>query len=209
MATLRPDDDQTAMRELAEDTEWDAQRVRETNPGNKAVGDLAAGQAKLNQLMVKTFNRIDGQVQKLSDSVGVLRGGYARAEVEKSAGVIALDMGLGYVRTMSRYELAALAQSHSGSGFTKPELQSFRAADLVIQATDGPQIVYVAVEVSFTADKRDTDRALRNARMLREFMSCPTRAAIASVKNDDYVTEQVDRGLIHWHQIDERSLEPD
>lgn len=88
-------------------------------------------------------------------------------------------------------------------------MRSFREADLVVMATNGPDIVYVAVEVSFTANKSDADRAQRNAELLTRFTGCHAKAAIASVKNDDYVKEQVDQGLIHWHSISKRSLEPD
>ena len=76
-------------------------------------------------------------------------------------------------------------------------------------ATDGSDTVYVAVEVSFTANKRDVDRAQRNAEFLKRFTGCRAKPAIASVKNDDYVSDQVDRGSVHWHSISRRSLEPD
>ena len=78
-----------------------------------------------------------------------------------------------------------------------------------MQATDDSGIIYIAVEVSFTADERDTDRALRNADFLERFTGHRARAAIASVRNDDHVTEQVEKGLVHWYSIDQRSLNPD
>ena len=56
-----------------------------------------------------------------------------------------------------------------------------------MQAIDGSEIVYIAVEISFTADKRDSDRAIRNSAMLEQFTGCQARAVVASVKNDDYV----------------------
>jgi hypothetical protein len=173
------------------------------------MNEFVSDQTDLNRLMVKTFGLIDERLESMSDSIGTLKGGYARAEVEKDAGVIALDMGLGYIHTVSKYELAAWAQRNTNIKYAKSELQSFRRADLVIQTTDNSEVVYVAVEVSFTADKRDTDRALRNAEMLTYFTGCKARAAIASVANDHYVTEQVNHGLIHWHQIDEHSVKLD
>lgn len=202
-----------------------------------AASEFARSQAELNRIMVSTFTAINERLEivaeevdqvkgrqdamgadidqikrrqaTMADDIGLVKGGYARASVIRDASVIALDMGLGYVRTVDKYELAVWAQSHSNEGITRSDLRSFREADLVVQATDGFGIVYVAVEVSFTADKRDTDRALRNAALLTQFTGFQARAAIASVKNDDYVAEQVGSGTVHWHCIERRSLEPD
>ena len=80
---------------------------------------------------------------------------------------------------------------------------------LIIEALDGETPCYIAVEVSFTADPRDTNRALRNASMLTEYTGRPARAAIASVRNDHSINWQIESGAVHWHQIDERDIEPD
>ena len=159
--------------------------------------------------MAEDINVIKNRQDSMAEDIGQVKGGHARAEVAREAGVIAFDMGLGYVRSVEKLELAAWAQKHSNSGFTTAELRSFRAADLVVQAIDGSEIVYIAVEISFTADKRDSDRAIRNSAMLEQFTGCQARAVVASVKNDDYVSEQVNKELIHWHPIDQRSLDPD
>ena len=159
--------------------------------------------------MAEDIEVIKNRQDSMAEDIGQVKGGHARAEVAREAGVIAFDMGLGYVRSVEKLELAAWAQKHSNSGFTTAELRSFRAADLVVQAIDGSEIVYIAVEISFTADKRDSDRAIRNSAMLEQFTGCQARAVVASVKNDDYVSEQVNKELIHWHPIDQRSLDPD
>ncbi len=159
--------------------------------------------------MAEDVEVIKNRQDSMAEDIGQVKGGHARAEVAREAGVIAFDMGLGYVRSVEKLELAAWAQKHSNSRFTTAELRSFRAADLVVQAIDGSEIVYIAVEISFTADKRDSDRAIRNSAMLEQFTGCQARAVVASVKNDDYVSEQVNKELIHWHPIDQRSLDPD
>lgn len=234
MATHEPNHNLRRIEGLVSDHADSAEGIRDSdNPWRaieEALPDVLDSQVKINQEMVKTLNVMAGDLEAvkdrqdtmaddievikrrqdtMADDIGRLKGGHARAEVARDAGVIALDMGLGYIRTVEKYELAVLAQSHSNEGISRSDLRSFRAADLVVQATDGSQIVFVAVEVSFTADKRDTDRALRNARLLGRFTGYAARAAIASVTNDDYVSEQVEQGLVHWHSIDQRSLEPD
>ncbi len=159
--------------------------------------------------MAQDMDAIKTRQDSMADDIGQVKGGYARAEVIREAGVIAFDLGLGYVRNVEKLELAALAQKHSNSGIATADLRSFRAADLVVMGINGSEIVYLAVEISFTADHRDSDRAIRNAVMLEQFTGSPARAVVASVKNDDHVSQLIDQGLIHWHPIDQRSLDPD
>ena len=83
----------------------------------------------------------------------------------------------------------------------------FRDADLIIEAASGAEAVYVAVEMSYTANRRDSDRAERNARYLAQHEGCLARAAVASVRNDHELQGLIDAGDIHWHQLAERDLQ--
>ena len=74
-------------------------------------------------------------------------------------------MGLEFVRTLSSDELRDMA----GNTLPRDIGRSFRNADLVIQATDGADARYIAMEVSFTADRRDCNRAVRNAELITRF----------------------------------------
>ena len=69
--------------------------------------------------------------------------------------------------------------------------------------------MYLAVEVSFTADKRDADRAVRNVEFLRRCTGNEAKAVVASVKNDRHVSQLIKQGLVYWHQIDEDTLKAD
>ena len=73
--------------------------------------------------------------------------------------------------------------------------RSFRNADLVVEATDGTGTRYIAMEVSFTADLRDCNRAVRNARLIESFTGKPAQPAIASVRNDREAAEAVESGV--------------
>ena len=68
-------------------------------------------------------------------------------------------------------------------------------------------MVYVAVEISYTADRRDCDRAERNAQYLARLKGCPAHDAVASFRNDRELQSLVDAGKIHWHQLTERDLQ--
>ena len=87
--------------------------------------------------------------------------------------------------------------------------RSFRNADLVTLATDGTGARYIAMEVSFTADLRDCDRAVRNARLIESFTGNPAQAAVASVRNDRQATEAVESGDVYWHQLEDRTQSPE
>ena len=79
------------------------------------------------------------------------------------------DMGLEYVRTLSQSDLAQLARNAldlESLRDRRDQLRSFRNADLIIETRDGAATKYVAIEISFTADHRETDRAERNAELL-------------------------------------------
>ena len=175
----------------------------------KVMSDQQKATSDQQKSIIDDIATIKRRQDTMSNDIGQVKGGHARAEVAQEAGVIALDMGLEYVDNVPKLRLAKWAQENSNSGIDLSDLRSFREADLVVNATDGPDTVYIAVEVSFTANRRDIDRAQRNAEFLERFTGCQARAAIASVKNDDYVAEQVDKNLVHWHRIERRSLEPD
>ena len=67
-------------------------------------------------------------------------------------------------------------------------------------------VCHVAVEASFTADRRDSDRALRNAGYLTRCTGRPAIAVVASRHNDDHVQALVDQGAIHWYALEKRDL---
>ena len=152
--------------------------------------------------------------QKLTNTriwtdLGRLKGHYAREVTLRKAESITLLMGLEYIRTVPGGELTRMALKMAQGQVLSNELRSFQDADMIVEASDGDTVQYIAVEASFTADLRDTNRALRNARFLAEFTGQPSRAAIASVKNDDSINWQMASGDVYWHEIEERDMEPE
>ena len=203
----------------------------------RAAAEFATDQAELNQIMVKTFDSINrqlgsmaGDLEEMKDQrasivedvgtikrrqntmandIGDVKGAHALAEVAKNTAVIAYDLGFEYVGEVSRLDLAKMAQKVLDMGFEQNEVGSFRRADLVIETNSAAGPVYLAVEVSFTADARDTDRALRNAGFLRAVTGHTAHAVIASVRNDHYVDGIIAKGKVHRYSIGEHSLHPD
>ena len=121
----------------------------------------------------------------MESDLGTLKYDFARTQTVQDARNIASEMGLTFVRTLGADELNDMA----GGALPRDVGRSFRNADLVIEATDGTDTHYIAMGVSFTADLRDCNRAIRNAKLIESFTRKPAQAAIASVRNDQIAKE--------------------
>ena len=72
-----------------------------------------------------------------------------------------------------------------------------------MEATDeAGESCYVAVEISFTANGRDTIRALRNADFLTRFTGRNAYAVVSGLRRDDRITDSIDTGAVFWYQLD-------
>ena len=142
------------------------------------------------------------------DDVGFIKGRYAGDLAVIDAPDIAEAMGYEYRRTLTREQIREISRQGQGS-VASNRLLSFRHADLVIEAVQDSEITYIAVEASFTADERDTRRAMDNAALLTRFTGFPARPAIASVRNTDEVLPLIGDNRLHWHPLDHRHLAPE
>ena len=151
------------------------------------------------------LDRIDTRLDRMEGDTGTLKGDFARTRSIQDAQGIASDMGLTFVRTLSATDLSDM----SGNVLPRDIGRSFRNADLVIEAADGTDTRYIAMEVSFTTDRRDCDRATRNAGLITRFTGKPAQATIASVRNDRDATEAVESGAVYWHPLEDRTPSPE
>ena len=152
-----------------------------------------------------THANLDARLDRMEGDTGTIKGDFARTRTVQDAQGIASDMDLELVRILSPRELRDMA----GNTLPRDVGRSFRNADLVIEATDGTDTRYIAMEVSFTADRRDCDRAIRNAGLITRFTGKPTQAAVASVRNDRDATEAVESGAVYWHPLEDRTPSPE
>ena len=148
---------------------------------------------------------IDARLDRIESDTGTLKGDFARTRAIQDAQGVASDMGLAFVRTLSATDLSDM----SGNALPRDIGRSFRSADLVIEATDGTGTRYIAMEISFTADRRDCDRAIRNAGLITRFTGKPAQAAVASVRNDRDATEAVKSEAVYWHPLEDRTPSPE
>ena len=149
-------------------------------------------------------------VKSLRDDMGILKGAHARNVAVEDATSIARGLGLRRTRTLSRDELWDLTETADTTDIPPNALRSFRQADLIMAATDqAGEPCYIAVEISFTANGRDTTRARRNAEFLTRFTGKPAYAVIAGLRQDNRTQPHIEAGEVCWHQLDPSDLEAD
>ena len=156
------------------------------------ISDLKAGQ-----------RRIEARMDRQEYDNSTLKGWYASFVATRSAESLPVDLGLEYVRTLTEADLGRMVRA-ARSDLSLSEVRSFRRADMVVEAKDESGTVYIAMEASYTADLRDTDRALRNARLLTEITGHRAIPVVASVRNVDEVAVLVESGDVYWYELEER-----
>ena len=156
------------------------------------------------ELNTRTSN-LEERMGRIENDTGTMKGDFARTRTVQDAPGIASDMGLEFVRTLSAGDLSEMA----GNTLPRDMGRSFRNTDLVTLATDGTDVRYIAMEVSFTADRRDCDRAIRNAGLITRFTGKPAQAAVARVRNDREAAEAVESGAVYWHPLEDRTPSPE
>ena len=143
------------------------------------------------------------QFAAIRDDLTHIKGRYAMELIVRSVVVIALEMGLSYAGEVTQFDLNAMLRANDTGDLPRNHIISFAKADLIFLARDAEDnLCYVAVEASFTADERDTRRALRNAEYLTRFTGLPARAVVASVKNDDRIKPEIDSGRVFWFELE-------
>ena len=153
---------------------------------------------------------LERQMDQLRTDIGPLKAAHARNAAMDEAGLIAQDLGLSLVGILGRAELGSLVQSADTGDISKDDLRSFHRADMVLRAADPAGTErYLAVEVSYTANGRDTERARRNARFLTRFTGLDASAVVASLRLDQRVRPAVESGAVAWFQLDAEVLEVD
>ena len=162
------------------------------------------------ETLERRFDALERQLDQLRTDVAPLKAAHARNEARHEADLMAEEQGLTLVHTLDREEIRDLVRSSDTEGISKHELRSFRLADIVLRATDNAGAeCYVAVEVSYTANGRDTSRAQRNARFLTRFTGRRAYAVVAGLRFDERIRRSVESGAIAWYQLDPEALEVD
>ena len=143
----------------------------------------------------------------MRDDIGILKGAHARDVAERRVGLIARSLGLRDRRLLGGADLFDLARN-AGAAMHSSEIQSCVEADLVFEAEDDRGgIQYVAVQVSYTANGRDTSRAMRNAALVTRFTERPCRPVVASLRIDDRIADAIEAARLSWYRLPAEAMQ--
>ena len=158
----------------------------------------------------RRFDEHGSDIQRLYDQGGVLKAAHARNVAAKDYGWMTRNMGLTPVRMLPVEEVDELALRLRDDGASKGDVESFRKADMLIEASDADgETLYIAAEISYTVDERDTGRATRNAGYLTKLTGKPARAAVVGASFDYRVRALIEDGEVYWHPFSEKDLQVD
>ena len=156
----------------------------------------------------RRFDGLETGVKSVQNDTGLLKGILARNAALEEVTDVAREVGLRRTKNLTRDDLWDLIDQADTSGIPTNELRSFRRADLIMEAMDQEGATcYVAVEISYTANGRDTTRALRNAGFLTRFTGRRSHAAVAGLFRDERIQDLIDSGEVAWYQLDPQILE--
>ena len=227
MATINTIED--LLRLLDENPEWvEALRARLLTQDlldlperfSQFVAEMKDFRAEVNRFVEATNKRFDAlevrqaqyrdDVKAIRRDLGVLKGGHARTAAIRNAPTIARSIGLRRTKTLSQDDLWDMTDSADTSDIHANVLDSFRRADLVMEATDTEgEVCYIATEISFTVHQIDISRATRNSRLLTRFTGRPAFAAVAGEYAHEDIQDVLDSDGVFWHRLKRSDLEVD
>ena len=173
------------------------------------TGEFIAEQRQFNERVEGFMERTDRRFARMEGDISEMKDTHAIGKTAREATGIAREMGFKLVRSLTYDDLLEMHLSADTTGIETPALRSFRRADIVIESADESGVThYVAMEVSYTADQRDTSRAIRNAEFLTRFTGHPALPAVASIRNDREIQDLIDSGQVYWYKLDDRTPQP-
>ncbi len=171
------------------------------------VAELKEGQAELRTDVAElkeSNTEIKNSLKRIETDVGELKGNAAYWIALSRYDEILETLNLECVRLLGREDLTKMVRGFGANKFEWGDRHSFYRADLVMEATevqDPDTTRYVAVEASYTGDHRDTNRAIRNAEMLKRCTGHEASAVIASVRNDRNIQPVINAGTVTWFRL--------
>ena len=174
-----------------------AQLTERVDRLTERVDQIAEQLAQLTERMDRRFDQVANDMARLKERD-------AMASTKEQTHVIASVLGLRRQFYLHGNEVIDLARNQDTTDISPGDLASFQRADLIMEATDqSGELHYIAVEVSFTADGRDTRRAIRNAGYLTRFTGRPAHAVVTGYRKDRETQPAIDSGQVLWYPLDE------
>ncbi len=149
------------------------------------------------------FDRVDARFDRMERDNATLKNATTEHDALNLVDSICEAAHCSRINVLTRDDKAQLLRAWNDPNITQGDRDSFRRADIILEAEDDDGAVYLAVEVSFTADRRDLRRAIRNARLLTDHTGARAIPVVAGVRYDNELQPSIDHGEIIWFQTDE------
>ena len=147
-------------------------------------------------------------VAVLNNQVADLRGSNAIGAAERRYGFIAFELGLKTRQLLDSADIAQFATHEAASEYSPSDLESFINCDLVILAESPAEgECYIVVQVSYTVDHSDIDRAVSHSQMITRFTGMPAYPAVAGMERAGVTERRLASGAVHWHRIPRREVQ--
>ena len=181
-----------------------AQLTERVDRLTERVDQIAEQLAQLTERVDRLTERMDRRFDQIANDMARLKERDAIASTKEQTHVIAWLLGLRRQLYLHGNEVIDLARNQDTTDISQGDLASFQSADLIMEATDqSGELHYIAVEVSFTVDGRDTRRAIRNAGYLTRFTGRPAHAVVTGYRKDRETQPAIDSGQVLWYPLDE------
>ena len=150
---------------------------------------------------------IASQLQRITDDLGEIKGHVASRIARQMPDEIAEHLGYQIIDHLDGKDLRSMLRQQNPTDISPGVRSSFYYADLVALVEDQhSNQLYIAAEASYTADQRDSQRAMRNAQFITRFTSVDAVPVIVSRENDYEVQQLIQQGSVRWFQL--RHLQP-
>lgn len=152
----------------------------------------------------RRLDNIDARFDRMERDNSDIKGDSAERKAAREIANIVEDLGKIWVRNLDREEIYALERAANIQGIPRGHLRSYRGADIIAEALepDDDAPCYVVVEASYTANGRETTRAIRSAGLLSRFSGKPAYPIIAGVRVDNETREAIDAGEIQYYELE-------
>lgn len=177
---------------------------------NDEMREFRSNQEKFNQEVLRRFDSMDHRLDnmdrrfdRMEHDSSWLKNFSTEYRAESHAYSICVAADCEPNRILTRAELNDIARSLTDLSITPGDRGSFASADMIIEADSSGEVVYIAVEVSYSADQRDRRRAARNAGYLTDVTGRRAIPALAGIRCDQELQTAIDHGEIIWFEIEE------
>ena len=167
--------------------------------------ELRQGQAELE----RKHDDLTLIVMGIREDLRPLKAAHARNAMKDNALEITLPHNCLPSKELTKLDLYQMMRDNSPADISRSDQESFRNADLIIQAEheETGETHYFAVEASFTGGAGDIRRAVRNAGYLSRFTGSPAHAVVACVSVIPEAESAFTQAGCERYQIPQRLLE--